>query len=180
LAYYKVWQVNLNEYVSKANSEIQRAVVEAHLRDPARSNKIPPHTTAEFHPRDLSAGLLPEIPHAPSVPPLIIMRQQSPQIPATQLVHTQLNYQPSAEMNVFMGTGHKRKADQLIFAQEDIREQKRAPKKCWKCEEIGCPGATGKHKCPSPCKSCGTYECAGKNSRLPGKLCPVLLQAQEH
>lgn len=160
--------------MSKANSEIQRAVIDAQIRNPARSDNVPSHISANFHQRDVSAGLLPEKPSVPPVPLSIIMRRQQDLI-AEYPVVDQSEHQPP-KLSVIMYGGHKRKADQLTMAQKGVEEvmQKRAPKKCWKCEKTGCPGATGKHKCISACKSCGTYECPGKNSRHPTMSCPTL------
>jgi hypothetical protein len=167
----------LNENVSKANSEIQRAVIDAQIRNPARSDNVPLHISADFHQRDVSAGLLPEKPSVPPVLPSIIMRRQQEFI-VEHPVFYQPEQQASTELNVVMYSGHKRKANQLTIAQEGEEEvqRKRAPKKCWKCEKTGCAGATGKQKCISVCKSCGTHKCPGKNSRYPTMPCPTLLK----
>src|SRR6266536_1001983 len=76
LAYYRTWQVNLNEYVSKANSEFQCAIIDAHIRNPVHSNNVPSHVPADFQPRIVSAGKLPDAPCFPPVPPAITMRRQ--------------------------------------------------------------------------------------------------------
>ncbi len=177
LAYYRTWQVNLNEYVSKANSEIQRAIIDAHIRNPARSNNVPSHVPAEFQPRIVSAGKLPDVPCIPPVPPAITMRRQVPQISNSPAVH-----HPAGLLeDLPISTGDKRKADELLVIQEKGEEmqRKRAPKKCWKCDQTGCLGATGKHKCTSACKSCGTFECSGKESRYPQRPCPTLQKVQK-
>ena len=180
MAYYRKWQINVNEYISAANSQIQRALVDAHNRNPKRSDNLP-HIMEDLQSSVVSAGKLPAVPPIPAVPPAIIMRRQ-PQIS---------NSSTADQIAESSGhSGQKRKADQLSVIYESevsgdiyqtiIRDaqRKRAPKKCWKCEANDCLGATGKQKCTSPCKSCGLYECAGKDSRYPKKLCPTLLNAE--
>ena len=107
LAYYRVWQVNLNEFVSKANSEIQYAIIDAQIRDPACSDNIPPHVSPDFHSRNVTAGLLPEMPPISSVPPSIIMRKQLPLSFETFTGSDQSKQQPSAQPDTSMHTGHK-------------------------------------------------------------------------
>ena len=137
---------------------------------------MPSHIPLNLQPSGAHAGMLPEIPEIPLVPPVIIMRRQTPQVSNNVAVVTQ----PRIDLSVHSTS--KRKADQLLIIQESgdgEAQWKCAPKKCWKCEETGCLGATGKQKCTSACKSYGTYECTGKESRNPKKLCPTLLQRQQ-
>jgi len=117
LAYYRVWQVNLNEYVSKANSEIQRTIVDLQIRNPARSNDVPRHLSPDFLPRDVTAGLLPKMPVIPPLPPSIIMRRQPVQTSGNSATHYQSEQQPTAELNMVVHTGIKRKADELLIVQ---------------------------------------------------------------
>ena len=171
----------MNEYTSKANSEIQRAILEAHSRNPARSNNIPRQVTGQLQPRVASAGKLPERSLTPPVPPAIIMRRQPP-ISGSAETHRST----SVVSDLPMHSSNKRKADQLSVIHErgEIHEnreeiqRKRAPKKCWKCDDTGCLGATGKQKCTSACKCCGSLECSGRESRYPNRLCPTLLKGQ--
>jgi hypothetical protein len=45
-----------------------------------------------------------------------------------------------------------------IHENREETQRKHAPKKCWKCDDIGCLGAMGKQKCTSACKCCGFLE----------------------
>jgi hypothetical protein len=157
-------------------------LIDTQIRNPARSDNLLSYTAGDLQSSVVSAGKLPTAPYGPSIPPAIIMRWQ-PQISEKSTTHQ------SEKSDSSIHSGNKRKADQLsvIYESEssgDIynrlkedTQRKRAPKKCWKCEETGCLGATGKQKCASACKSCGGYECTGKESRYPNKPCPTLLNA---
>src|SRR6266487_3974442 len=121
LAYYRTWQVNLNEYVSKANSEIQRAIIDAHIRNPARSNNVPSHVPANFQPRIVSAGKLPDVPCIPPVPPSIIMRRQPPHTSNSPVVH----HSAGLPVDLSINSGGKRKADELLVIQGEGRDVNR-------------------------------------------------------
>lgn len=165
LAYYRTWKVNLNEYVSGSTSQIERAIIDAHNRNPARGSNILPQVAADFPQRNVSTGQLPVTPPIPPVAPAIVMRRQPPQT--------------STRSDLSMHTGNKRKADTSLVIQEMGAEvRKRARRKCWKCDEAGCLGATNKEKCTSACSSCGKLDCSGRNSRHPTRPCPGLKEAQ--
>ena len=60
LSYHRTWQVNLNKYSSKAQSQVARASIDAHIQDPARSTKTVITTAATSQPRAAYAGVLPD------------------------------------------------------------------------------------------------------------------------
>ena len=60
LSYRQTWQGNLNKYSSKAQSQLARASIDAHIRDPTRIVKVPVAVAATPQQRAAYAGALPD------------------------------------------------------------------------------------------------------------------------
>ncbi|KAG6835693.1 hypothetical protein H0H93_015646 [Arthromyces matolae] len=51
-------------------------------------------------------------------------------------------------------------------------KKQRRERSCQKCSKgTSCPGRKESALCPNRCKDCGKYECKGRNSKKPNKLC---------
>ena len=65
--------MNLNEYSSKSQSQIERAVIDAWIHDPARSENIPSLQSAFPQSRNITSGKLPVTQSGSKLPPAVVL-----------------------------------------------------------------------------------------------------------
>ena len=159
--------MNLNEYTSKSRSQIQRAVIDAQIHDPARSENIPSLQSAFPQSRNVSSGKLPVTQSRSNLPPAVVLN-----FPVDQ--ETELNdggiAPQQANTSFYAQMQSKRKASHFVLEEQQVR--KRARKKCWKCGQSECVGKADKNRCSAACVDCGQINCIGRDSRKPTQRCP--------
>ena len=174
----------MNKYSSKAQSQVARASIDAHIRDPARSTKTVITTAATPQPRAAYAGVLPDsVINTPSLHQLLsdysmdfqeeIQFQNEPHVEPVDFVNQ--------STSVASHSSGKRKTDVFVIGEPDGGQQskrKRAEKKCWKCGQTSCIGRSNKKNCTGQCQDCGLKHCIGRNSRHPSRSCATKFQGQ--
>jgi hypothetical protein len=143
--------VNLNEYSSKSQSQIERAIINAQIHDPSRSENIPSLQSAFPQSRNVTSGKLPVTQSGSNLPPAIVLHfpaESEAELSARSTTSQQTNTSYYAEMQ------SKRKASHFVLEEQQVRKQ--AKKKCWKCGQTECAGRADKNRCSAACL-CGLW-----------------------
>jgi hypothetical protein len=183
LSYHRTWQGNLNKYSSKAQSQLARASIDAHIRDPTRIAKVPVAVAANPQQRAVYAGALPDtvmnvLSSCPS--PEISMDFEN-EIHFQNVPHVETVDHDNQSVPVASHNSGKRKPDEVfVMNMQDggQSKRKRSEKKCWKCGQNGCSGRGNKKNCSGKCQDCGMQHCIGRDSRHPSRSCATKLQSQ--
>jgi hypothetical protein len=170
----------LNKYSSKAQSQLARASIDAHIRDPARITKVPAPVAATPQQRAAYAGTLPDA--ALNVQ----SSQQSPEfsmdfeneIHFQNVPHVQTVDHDNGFIPVASHKSGKRKPGEVFVMSGQQSKRKRSEKKCWKCGHTSCSGRGNKQNCTGKCQDCGMQHCIGRDSRHPSRSCATKLQSQ--
>jgi hypothetical protein len=174
----------LNKYSSKAQSQVARASIDAHIRDPTRGTKIVTAIAATPQPRAAYAGALPDSTiNVPSLhqPLSEFSMDFQDEIQFQNDPHVETVRHDNQSTSVALHGSGKQKTDMFVIDEQNGGQQskrKRAEKKCWKCGQTSCVGRGNKKNCTGQCQDCGLPHCDGRNSRHPSRSCATKFQGQ--
>src|SRR5262245_59695281 len=127
--------MNLNEYSSKSQSQIQQAVTDAQNHDPARSENIPSSQSAIPHSRNVTSGKLSVTQSNSNIPSAVVLHFP---VESDTESNTRGTTSQQANTSYYAQIQTKRKASHFVFEEQQVR--KHAKKKCWKCGQTECAG----------------------------------------
>ena len=176
MSHFHTWKTTINHHITISQTKSQRQVVDAQIKNPARSKIVQHQSGSASHAPPPSKGLIAPTQILESAPELYHMDVGSDFLePSHQSMEVE-----SAWPNTVAGPSQitvllpsKRPAQDVLAVSAPQLPPKRirAEKRCWKCFMLECEGSRAKRYCKNPCDDCNRGDCNGRDSRRPTRPC---------
>ena len=170
MSYFHTWKTTINPHITISQTKPQCQVVDAQIKNPARSKMVQHQSGSASHAPPPSKGLIAPTQILESAPELYQMDVGGdfiePSHESLEVNSTQLNIVAGPPQITVLIPNKRPAQDVLAISTPQLPPKRiRTEKRCWKCFKLEREGSRAKRYCQNPCDDCNRIDCNGRDSR---------------